>query len=224
MQRKGRLVLCLATGLLLTTAVMARASPPTTARDVTDFGRTPWRTHDAAEEPQYPASPGVGPEWEVPLGLSRSQPLVVQRDFDGDGRPETRIFHLAGDRLWALNGDMRNVPPRQPDQSVEAYRQQLTQSGFILWSTPAAALCAEGGPRRRDDLLNTKCLLVGPNPQVRPFASSHAAYFKGSWAGDDVIYAGFGHPAAVAAIRATTGEVLGGYIVDARGDRGIVGA
>ena len=207
--------------LAATTAVSA--APPVFTGDVTDYGRNRWRTHYSPSEPEYPMADGAQAIWEVPLGLSRSQPLVVRRDWNGTGRPETRIFHIAGDRLWALNGEM--IPsPRAPGQSVEAYRDQLRREGFILWDTPAASLCTNQALLAKDDLLNQACSLQGPSTIARPFASSQAAYAKGVTPADDVIYAGFGHPASVVAIRPTDGKMLGGFIVETNGDRGIVGA
>ncbi len=223
MQPKYRWAAGIAALLLIGAAVMSTASPPIFTKEVTDYGRNRWRTHYTPTEPEFPRAENARPIWEVPLGLSRSQPLVVKRDFDGDGEPEVRIYHIAGDRLWALNGEI--IPtPRQAGQSVEAYRQQLRREGFILWSVPAERLCALPGPAERDDLLAQSCARVGSRTEQRPFASSQAAYWKGADPEDDVIYVGMGHPPSVQAIRATDGAVLGGYIIPPDGDRGIVGA
>jgi|GEM_PF-5742570 len=203
--------------------VTTTASPPVATQEVTDFGRNRWRTHYSPSEPEYPRANNARPVWEVPLGLSRSQPLVIRRDFDGNGTEDTHVFHIAGDKLWALRGDM--LPPeRRPAQSVEDYRAQLQREGFIRWSTPAEALCASPDLLARDELLASKCRRVGQREEKRPFASSQAAYVKGARPSNDLIYVGFGHPAAVVAIRALDGKVMGGYIIDPDGDRGIVGA
>lgn len=223
MYRKMRWAAGLATLLLVTAALVTAAGPPVFTEEVTDYGRNRWRTHYTPSEPEYPLSQNARAIWEVPLGLSRSQPLVVNRDFNGDGTAETRIYHIAGDKLWALNGDM--IPPaRRPGQSVQSYRDQLADVGFILWVTPAEALCASSQLRAGDTMLDAKCRALGPRGELRPFASSQAAYQKGSSPANDLIYAGFGHPASVVAIRATDGRITGGHIVDQRGDRGIVGA
>lgn len=223
MTRKLRWATGLALGTMIAAALVAAAAPPIFTEEVTDYGRTRWRTHFTPGEPEFPLAQDARPAWEVPLGLSRSQPLVIRRDFNGDGQLETRVYHLAGDKLWALNGDM--VPtPRREGQDAESYRAQLRAEGFILWSTPAEALCASADLRARDELLDGKCSNLGPRKEIRPFASSQAAYVKGATTADDLLYVGFGHPASVVAIRAATGQVLGGFIVDARGDRGIVGA
>ncbi|HYF95734.1 MAG TPA: PQQ-binding-like beta-propeller repeat protein [Symbiobacteriaceae bacterium] len=223
MKRKTRWATGIAIGLLATAALAAAAAPPLFSEEVTDYGRSRWRTHYTPSEPEYPLDRNARPVWEVPLGLSRSQPLVIQRDFDGNGAAETRVYHVAGDRLWALNADMTPAA-RGPNQSVESYRQQLAGDGFILWSTPADALCSSPDLLAKDELLALKCLKLGSRKEVRPFASSQAAYWKGVRPTDDVIYVGFGHPASLVAIRAYDGKILGGYIIDARGDRGIVGA
>jgi hypothetical protein len=191
--------------------------------DVTDFGRNRWRTHFTPVEPEFPLSQQAKPVWEVPLGLSRSQPLVVQRDYNGDGRSETRIYHLAGDTLWALNGD-HTPRGRASGQSTHAYRARLREEGFILWDRPAELLCGQETFRAVDPLLNLKCSRLKPRREQRPFASSQAAYWKGNRPDQDVIYVGFGHPASVVAFRAIDGKILGGYIIDAGTDRGIVGA
>jgi outer membrane protein assembly factor BamB len=221
--RKVKWATALGLGLMVVAALAAAASPPYYSDEVTDYGRSRFRTHYTPSEPEYPLAEDAHAIWEVPLGLSRSQPLVVQRDYNGDGRPETRIFHIAGDSLWALNGTMTPAP-RQNGQSVESYRQQLAGQGFILWSTPSEALCTSQDLLVKDDLLAIKCKKLEPRKETRPFASSQAAYFKGATAADDVIYVGFGHPASVVAIRPTDGHILGGFIIDAKGDRGIVGA
>lgn len=218
-----RWVLAVMTLLLFGAALMTRANAPIYTDEVTDYGRNRWRTHYTPSEPEYPLSQNTRAIWEVPLGLSRSQPLVIKRDFTGDGQPNVRIFHLAGDRLWALNGDITPTA-RRPDQSVESYRQQLVREGFILWSTPAEALCTTPELLAKDELLALKCSKLGPRTEQRPFASSQAAYKAGRTVADDVIYAGFGHPAAIVAIRAGNGQMMGGFIVDHLGDRGIVGA
>lgn len=209
--------------LLFGAALMTRASAPIYTDEVTDYGRNRWRTHYTPTEPEYPLAENAMPAWEVPLGLSRSQPLVIKRDFTGDGQPNVRIFHLAGDRLWALNGDITPTP-RQVGQSANSYRQQLVREGFILWSTPAEALCTTPELLAKDELLAMKCAKLGPRTEQRPFASSQAAYQAGRTVAEDVIYVGFGHPAAVVAIRAGDGRMLGGFMVDHLGDRGIVGA
>jgi outer membrane protein assembly factor BamB len=221
--RKYKWAMSIALGLMIAAALAAAASPPFFSEEVTDYGRSRYRTHYTPKEPEYPLAKESKAAWEVPLGLSRSQPLVIQRDFNGDGRPETRIYHIAGDRLWALDGAM-TPPARRTGQSVQNYQQQLAGQGFILWSTPAEALCNSQELLGKDDLLAIKCSKVGPRNEARPFASSQAAYQKGKTPADDVIYVGFGHPAALVAIRATDGQVLGGFIIDAKGDRGIVGA
>ncbi|HWI64195.1 MAG TPA: PQQ-binding-like beta-propeller repeat protein [Symbiobacteriaceae bacterium] len=223
MKLKTRWATGIAIGLVAVAALVTAASPPLFTDEVTDYGRSRWRTHYTPSEPEYPLAKDAKPVWEVPLGLSRSQPLVIQRDFDGNGTAETRVYHIAGDRLWSLNGDMTPAA-RQPGQGVESYRQQLASQGFILWSTPADALCTASDLKLKDELLAIKCGKLGPRKEQRPFASSQAAYWKGARPSDDVIYVGFGHPASLVAIRAYDGKLLGGYIVDARGDRGIVGA
>lgn len=212
-----------ALGLLIAAALVTAASPPIFTEEVTDYGRNRWRTHYTPSEPEYPLARNARAIWEVPLGLSRSQPLVVQRDFNGDGKSDTRIYHIAGDQLWALNGDV--IPQaRGTAQTVESYRQQLSGQGFIFWNTPADTLCSDPELQRKDDLLALKCRKVGPRTELRPFASSQAAYWKGRTPAEDIIYVGFGHPASLVAIRAHDGKMLGGFIVDANGDRGIVGA
>ncbi|HEY3368629.1 MAG TPA: PQQ-binding-like beta-propeller repeat protein [Symbiobacteriaceae bacterium] len=208
--------------LLLGSSLAASAAPPVFTDQVTDYGRNRWRTHFSPSEPEYPLAKDARPVWEVPLGLSRSQPLVIRADWSGNGSPTTRVYHLAGDRLWALNAEM-TPPPRADGQSAESYRQQLAAGGFILWSTPATAICADPGLRAGDDRLAAGCAQAMLRP-ARPFSSSQAAFWKGARPQDDVIYVGYGFPAAVAAIRATDGKVLGAYIINARGDRGIVGA
>jgi outer membrane protein assembly factor BamB len=223
MKQKTRWAMGIAAGLLCAVTLVAAAAPPIFTEEVTDYGRSRWRTHYTPTEPEYPLSENARPIWEVPLGLSRSQPLVVQRDFNGNGHAETRVYHIAGDRLWALDGEM--IPEaRAPGQSVESYRRQLAGDGFILWSTPADALCATPDLLGKDELLAIKCAKLGGRKEQRPFASSQAAYWKGARPADDVIYVGFGHPASLVAIRAHDGKILGGYIIDAKGDRGIVGA
>jgi outer membrane protein assembly factor BamB len=223
MARRFRWMALLIVVTLVGVALISTASPPIFTEDVTDYGRNPWRTHYTPTEPEFPRARDARPVWEVPLGLSRTQPLVVQRDFSGDGNSEVRIYHIAGDRLWALNGDITPAA-RAPGQSVEHYRQQLIAEGFILWSTPAEALCTTAGLRGGDPLLDLKCRSLGPRPEKRPFSSSQAAYAKGAHPSEDILYVGFGHPASVVAIRAHDGKMLGGYMVDAMGDRGIVGA
>lgn len=64
---------------------------PVLAADWKDFGGTEERTHRSDD----PMSPPVMPKWSVQLGRSSSQPLVVGN----------RIYHLAGDYLWCLNGE-----------------------------------------------------------------------------------------------------------------------
>lgn len=220
LRRTAALICILA---LIALAAAASAASPIYTEEVTDYGRNPWRTHYTPTSPEYPLEKNSRAIWEAPLGLSRSQPLVIKRDFNGDGRAQTRIYHIAGDRLWALNGDM--VPtPRAEGQSVEGYRQQLRQEGFILWDTPASALCTSSALKQNDELLDLKCARVGTRREARPFASSQAAYSKGGNPAQDVIYVGFGHPASLVAVRATDGKMLGGYVVDAGTDRGIVGA
>jgi outer membrane protein assembly factor BamB len=224
MRKQLRFVATIAMAVLISTTLATAAAGPAVPEDeVTDFGRTPNRTHYTPAEPEYPRSKNAQPYWEVPLGLSRSQPLVIRRDVAGNGQTVTRIFHLAGDRLWALDGDMQPTP-MQAGQSVANYRQQLVNEKFIRWSTPATALCASNQLQRQDDLLAIACSRVSGIAPDRPFASSQAAYVKGARPDDDVIYVGFGYPAALVAIRAKDGQVLGGYVVDGKGDRGIVGA
>jgi len=213
----------LAALLVAVLGVAASASPPVYTDEVTDFGRNRWRTHYAPTEPEYPLGKDSQAIWEVPLGLSRSQPLVVRRDFAGTGKPQTRIFHIAGDRLWALNGDM-TPRPMAPGTSVDAYRQQLRAEGFILWDMPVERLCKGAELTANDELLALKCGAVGARQEQRPFASSQAAYWRGATPADDVLYVGYGHPASLVALRARDGKMLGGYIVDAGTDRGIVGA
>ncbi|MDF2629918.1 MAG: hypothetical protein K0R39_3749 [Symbiobacteriaceae bacterium] len=223
MKLKTRWVMTITAALLGAATLVATAASPLFTEEVTDYGRNRWRTHYAPYEPEYPLAENARAAWEVPLGLSRSQPLVVQRDFNGNGHAEARIYHIAGDRLWALDAELTPAA-RRPGQSVESYRQQLAAEGFILWQTPADALCASSDLLAKDELLAVKCAKLGPRKETRPFASSQAAYWKGARPADDVIYVGFGHPASLVAIRAHDGKVLGGYIIDARGDRGIVGA
>lgn len=220
--RRLRWLALLAAVILIALSLVSTASPPIFTDDVTDFGRTPWRTHYTPTEPEYPRARDARPAWEVPLGLSRSQPLVVKRQVTRDG-PEVTIYHIAGDRLWALNGDM-TPRARQPGESVEAYRAHLAATGFIRWSTPAESLCTSSGLTDGDPLLEMKCLRLEPRKEQRPFASSHVTYMKANRPANDILYVGFGHPASVVAIRAADGQMLGGYIVDAVGDRGIVGA
>ncbi len=210
-----------ALALVLTSAVSSAATPVYT-EEVTDYGRNPWRTHYTPTEPEYPLTRDAKAIWEVPLGLSRSQPLVVSRDFNGDGKAEIRIYHIAGDRLWALNGDL--VPKARGDgQGVESYRQQLRQEGFILWDVPATEACS-ARLTGQDSILSTACAKWDRDQPARPFASSQAAYSKGAAPAQDVIYVGFGHPASVMAIRAKDGQPLGATLLTHRGDRGIVGA
>lgn len=213
----------LAALLVAVLTVAASASPPIYTEEVTDFGRNRWRTHYAPTEPEYPLTKESRAVWEVPLGLSRSQPLVVRRELGPGGKAQTRIYHVAGDRLWALNGDV-TPRPMQPGQSGESYRQQLRAEGFILWDTPVERLCTGAGLAAQDELLAMKCGAVGARQEQRPFASSQAAYWRGATPDDDVLYVGFGHPASLVALRARDGKMLGGYIVDAGTDRGIVGA
>lgn len=61
------------------------------AADWTDFGGDDKRQHRSTD----PLSPPVVPKWSVQLGRSSSQPLIV-----GD-----KIYVLAGDSLWCLNGN-----------------------------------------------------------------------------------------------------------------------
>jgi hypothetical protein len=63
-----------------------------------------------------------------------------------------------------------------------------------------------------------------PARRSAPSPSSQASYWKGASPSQDLLYVGFGHPASVVAIRPSDGAIQGGYIVDAFGDRGIVGA
>ncbi|HLO02570.1 MAG TPA: hypothetical protein VK191_05645, partial [Symbiobacteriaceae bacterium] len=154
---------------LCTFSITASAAPVYT-EDVTDYGRNRARNHYTPSEPEYPLAKDARAIWEVPLGLSRSQPLVITRDLNGDGAAEVRIYHLAGDKLWALNGAI--IPtPRADGQSVDSYIAQLRREGFILWSTPAEALCSSPATRT-DDLLALKCANLDPRKEVRPFASS----------------------------------------------------
>lgn len=213
--------LTIALAALCTLSLSASAAPVYT-EDVTDYGRNRSRSHFTPTEPEYPLVKDSRAIWEVPLGLSRSQPLVVTRDLNGDGTPEVRIYHLAGDKLWALDGS--KIPtPRAAGQSAESYVAQLRREGFILWSTPAEALCSSPASRS-DELLALKCANLDPRKELRPFASSQASYTKGATPSQDLLYVGFGHPASVVAIRPSDGAIQGGYIVDAFGDRGIVGA
>lgn len=213
----------LAAALLLVSAVAVGSASPLFTEEVTDFGRNRWRNHFTPTEPEFPLSRNARAIWEVPLGLSRSQPLVVQRDFNQDGQPETRIFHIAGDQLWALNGDM--IPSRRQGQGREQYLDQLRAEGFILWNTPVGRLCSSAAQLTvLDELLAQGCSVLGPDAKERPFSSSQAAYWRGTSPDRDVIYVGFGHPASVVAIEAKTGRMLGGHIVEAGSDRGIVGA
>lgn len=214
--------LLLGTLAALCTLSVAATAAPVYTEDVTDYGRNRARNHYTPSEPEYPLAKDARAIWEVPLGLSRSQPLVITRDLNGDGTPEVRIYHLAGDKLWALDGS--KVPtPKAAGQTVDSYIAQLRREGFILWSTPAEALCSSPATRT-DELLALKCANLDPRKEVRPFASSQASYFKGAYPANDLLYVGFGHPASVVAIRPTDGAIQGGYIVDAFGDRGIVGA
>jgi outer membrane protein assembly factor BamB len=223
MRRASRWTGGLLAALLLSSIfVLPGSATPVYTEDVTDYGRNRSRTHYTPTEPEYPLANDARAIWEVPLGLSRSQPLVITRDLNGDGRPEVRIYHVAGDRLWALDGS--KIPtPRADGQSVESYRDQLRREGFILWSTPAESLCSSPATRT-DELLALKCARLGGRKESRPFASSQASYWKGATPTQDLLYVGFGHPASAVAIRPSDGSILGGYIVDALGDRGIVGA
>lgn len=211
------------TGLSLLLATAVATAAPAPGDDVTDYGRNRWRTHNTPQEPEFPLFNGVAPVWEVPLGISRSQPLVVSRDWNGDGVPEVRLFHVAGDTLWALDGSV-TPSPRPQWMSAEDYRENLRGEGFVLWSTTAASVCADPSLLERDELLRLKCLNIGIRKEARPFSSSQASFLPGPTPDQDVVYVGYGHPASVAAIRAKDGKVLGAFIVDHDGDRGIVTA
>lgn len=108
--------------------------PGRSTRDVTDYGRTPDRNHFTAEEPGYP----LCMLWSRALGKSRSQPVVVQADMNADGVGETRIYHLAGDSLWALD-DAGNVIWRQRVQdgysaSHPAYWRAADPSQDVIYA------------------------------------------------------------------------------------------
>jgi outer membrane protein assembly factor BamB len=212
-----------AAALAFVTASSIAAASPLPSIDVTDYGRTRFRTHYTPQEPEYPLLKGARAVWEVPLGISRSQPLVIARDWNGDGRPEVRIFHVAGDMLWALNGEI--TPAARPDGlSAEEYRRQLRDEGFILWSLGSGSVCTDKPLLAGDELLRLRCQRMGARREERPFASSQASYVQGPTPDQDVIYVGYGHPASVAAIRAVDGKLLGAFVVDTDGDRGIVAA
>lgn len=154
------------------------ATPPgRSSRDVTDLGRGPSRTHYTTEEPGYP----LCLLWTAPLGKSRSQPLIVRTDYNYDGIQDIRIYHLAGSRLWALDGDM-DPPEIDPALPVAEQLRLMRASGFIIWDIPVQ----EG------------------------YSASQLSYWRAENPADDVVYAGTGKP-SVMAVSAYTGAVLGEY-------------
>lgn len=100
--------------MLLATATAGSASSfvsgGTGNEDITDFGGDRYRKHLSSEPWGYPMCSA----WAVDLGRSASQPLHV-----GD-----RIYHLAGDSLWAL----RRVDSLPPDLTNEEIQERL-----VIW-------------------------------------------------------------------------------------------
>lgn len=153
-----------AAGLILL-LLLAPAWPARASRDVTDYGRTPQRNHYTAEEPGYPLCLLL----KLPLGQSRSQPLIVRRDVDGDGREELRIYHMMGDSLFAFDGGQLNPSP--PDPALDREQQ------IARWQ-------AEGFIKAR--------IRLQPG-----YSASQLAYWRSSRPGGDLVVAGTGQRAVV---------------------------
>lgn len=96
--------------MLLAATLMGAASAASGGIPVTDFGGDRNRNHYSAEPWGYPMCAA----WAVDLGRSASQPLSI-----GD-----RIYHLAGDSLWAL----RKVDELPPNLSNEEAKKAL-----VVW-------------------------------------------------------------------------------------------
>ncbi len=112
---KRRLVVVLSVLLLLATASAGSASSSRfggTPRNVaiTDFGGDRWRNHYSSEPWGFP----MCASWAVDLGASASQPLHVN----------DRIYHLAGDSLWAL---------RALDSLPEDLTNEEAKERLVIW-------------------------------------------------------------------------------------------
>lgn len=91
--------------------------------DVTHFGGDAYRNHFSNEG----FGTGMCAAWAVDLGRSSSQPLMV------DGR----IYHMAGDSLWALRAD-RTLPVELPTDEI--------QKELVIWRKEGLQTVPPDGP------------------------------------------------------------------------------